>query len=202
MPHPSAAYAQHFYSVSGEEFGGTTKDFQQGNPESYGWINLDPKTRHGACYALSVWWMLYHRNGKDFFAWVKGVGGIKTINNTFTASIAAANQDDYMNDLLVREGLARRQNGDSRIKPVNADQAAINIVSTPGYKNIGILGTGGGHAIAAVVTGTEARFYDPNYGEVAFKSAVNLAYWFKTWWVGNKFYNQQLGGTFEIYAFA
>ncbi len=190
-----------FFETAGEQFGGITEDFQQGNPESYGWINLDPKTREGACYALAVFWMIKHRKGEDFWGWVKRPSGIKAINNTFVSSEAAKNQDKYMFKVLRNHGLRHKSGWDYNGEPVQPQTAALQLLRYDGYKVIGLYGVGGGHAMAAIINGREARFYDPNYGEVSFRSKVNLGYWFVTWWKSNEDYRQELGQEIEIFHF-
>ena len=191
-----------FFDIAGEEFGGNTGDFQQGNVESYGFINLDPGTSHGACYALSVLWMIQHKKKENFFDWVKRPSGIKAMNNLFCTSISVQSQDNHMNKYLENNGLARRIIGDAPRKKYEPDEFAMQIIKENGYKNIGYLGNEGGHAVAAIILDNESKFFDPNYGQVSFRSKINLAYWYVKWWKSNNFYKSSLNRAAEIFNFA
>lgn len=191
-----------YFDIAGEQFGGITGDFQQGNVESYGFINLDPGTSHGACYALSVLWMIKHKKKENFFEWVKKPSGIKAMNNLFCTSLSVNGQDNHMNKYLENNGLARRKVGDAPRKKYDPDRFAIQIIKENGYKNIGYLGEKGGHAVAAIISNTEAKFFDPNYGVVSFRSKINLAYWYVKWWKSNTFYRTKLNKAAEIFSFA
>lgn len=190
-----------YFTVAAEKYGGLSDDFRQGDPESYGWINLDQVTRGGACSALSATWLTFTRGGLDYFTWVKKPSGIKTMNNLFAKTMKAHDWNEPLKEYLRGYGMKLKKSW--WCKPVNADSAAIRMVSTTGYKMVYISGDAGAHMMAALIEPNKSRYYDPNFGQVAFRSPVNLAYWFKDWWLNDSNYasGAALGRYIKIYEY-
>lgn len=177
-------------------FGGEiVKDFRQGDVESYGWINLDPQTREGACMALSCWWIVKTKKREDFFAWVVKPSGIKTINNMQTDPRYATHDNRIENRIRFFEanGLKRSANAQVNIDPFDVQRVAMQIYQGDGYKQITFRGDAGGHAVAASVSDYECWFFDPNYGLAWFNQRLQFAYWFVAFWKAATFYNMNLG---------
>jgi hypothetical protein len=166
---------------SATAYGGTVlEEFEQGNPDSYGYINLDPKTREGACYALAALWLIHSKNGTDFSGTMRKPSGVKAMNNKQVAMAkfkeSGGSSVTFLTNWLVPEGFVY----DSKAEyDYPADAGTITALGTPdGFKHINLQFNRGGHAIAATVLSGAVRFYEPNYGVVRFTSADGLKRWF------------------------
>lgn len=177
-------------------FGGeVVKDFRQGASDSYGWINLDPGTREGACMALSCWWIVKLKKREDFYGWVTKPSGIKAINQMQTSPVygSAPNRIENRIRFFEQNGLKRAGNAEININPFDVQRIAMTLYQGDGYKQITFRGSAGGHAVAAEVSDYECRFFDPNYGEAWFNQRLQFAYWFVAFWQAAEFYRTQLG---------
>jgi hypothetical protein len=178
------------------EFGGEIiKDFRQGDQSSYGWINLDPKTRGGACLALSCWWMVKDKKKEEYWNWITKPSGIKEINKMQTGKIYSKFDAvyDYAVKMMKSNGLKIVAEGTAEIKPFDVQRVAMECYQNPGYKLIQFWGPAGGHAVAAHVTEVETHFFDPNYGLVWFDKRLQFAYWMVRFWQKADFYRMNLG---------
>lgn len=177
-------------------FGGeVTKDFRQGAADSYGWINLDPATREGACMALSCWWIVKFARRENFYDWVTKPSGIKEINQMQTSPTYGSSPNRIENRIRFFEshGLKRAANAEINVNPFDVQRIAMTLYQGDGYKQITFRGQAGGHAVAAFVSDAECLFFDPNYGEAWFGQRLQFAYWFVSFWQAADFYRQQLG---------
>jgi hypothetical protein len=183
-----------------EAAGGTvTHAFRQGDVESYGWTNLDPLTRPGACIALSCWWLVKARKGEDFYGWVRRPSGIKAINQMQASRKfgEGPNRIEERIRFLESHGLKRVKDSILTIEPMNMTEVAGELYEL-GYKQISFRGGGEGHAVAAVVADGSCRFFDPNYGEAAFTDRFAFSNWFIRYWMAAEHYNAQLGESCRI----
>ncbi|WP_144182737.1 YopT-type cysteine protease domain-containing protein [Elioraea rosea] len=183
-----------------EASGGRVKHaFRQGDVESYGWTNLDPLTRPGACIALSCWWLVKARKGEDFYGWVRTPSGIKAINQMQASPSFGEGPNRIENRIRFLEGHGLTRIGQTTltIEPLNMTEVANELYEL-GYKQISFRGGGEGHAVAAVVADARCRFFDPNYGEVEFTDRGAFSNWFIRYWMAADLYNATLGESCRI----
>lgn len=155
-------------------------------------MRLDPKARGGVCKAISMYWMINHAKGGDFWSWVSSVKGIASVINTQATGEAHQNrqhgfgkvpgQIDHGKDseawiagLLGSAGIMKVSEDRPTVKFMEAADWILHL--TGQYKLISLRGSIGGHAVVAYV-GEKVLLMDPNFGEVEFPAPGNFMTWF------------------------
>ncbi|OOR98108.1 hypothetical protein B0186_09785 [Canicola haemoglobinophilus] len=190
-----------------EAFGGEVSfKFAQSKGEVFNEIIKHNETQHGACEATCAFWITKKvTQDKDLFQelYPEGQTGnlnkeafaaVKKLQTEFINSGTTANQQfKFTESWLLEQGVTPKQKkvGEFSRKDevagtvTNTDVNALTkaILDTgdtaSGVKKISINLKGGSHTVAASVKGEQVVFFDPNFGEVTFKSKQQFERWFK-----------------------
>jgi hypothetical protein len=184
--------------------GEVTQEFEQNVATSFGILNMDKATSHGACDALSTYWLAANKSGDNFWTWVRKPSSIIAVRD-YMKKFAGSQFDNNIEKAGVvfkPLGLAVKREGTAGFSPFDPQAVAAELIGSDGLKKIGFDGPKGGHAIAAYVRDAETLFFDPNYGEAWFETKMNFAYFFTKFWNSNSFYKNQLGRSGDVVLWA
>jgi YopT peptidase len=162
-------------------------------------MNLDQKTRHGVCAAISAHWIGHRASAADFWPWIGSVRGkASVINSQATGElnvkrgtkipgtkvafpgvvphVTSGDPNEWIEGMLSAKYKVFRVTEERTTRAFL--QAAEWITHATGqYVFIGLYGPGVGHAVAAEI-GKGILFMDPNVGEVTFPAPGNFMAWF------------------------
>ena len=138
----------------------------------------------GMCHSMSLYWLALRAAGKkSFFEWLKPGGTwnkgsinvlvIKTgmYKNGKNQFVPDEVHGDFDDRFFAHYNLRRTGTGANGMPEI----LAYIDRQTPGYHMIGLGGEVSGHAVAAHVTSSgPSAFFDPNYGEYSFETALWL----------------------------
>lgn len=138
----------------------------------------------GMCHPMSMYWLALRKKGeKNLFDWLRPNGVwdkgainvlvVKTVmyKNNKNKIVPSALHSDFDDQFFKHYTLSRQSEGVSGLSNILAyiDRRTV------GYHMISLSRDGGGHAVAAHVNPDgECGFFDPNYGEYVFPSALFL----------------------------
>jgi hypothetical protein len=196
--------------------GAVTKKFSQGSDDrtkgvGY-WYHQRKKASGkrwgGVCKALSIYWIAYHANDKDFWGWLFKEGWAQAENAERVCDLHGAysnrgnvSQDTWAAKVLASVGVIpqRANHNGASIKftgvsnqrtgsgrsilagALMAQEIAPNYRGVGRYKQFSFHYSGGGHAVAAWVA-QDVCFFDPNYGEYWFETTAGFRRWFPQFW--------------------
>jgi YopT-type cysteine protease-like protein len=164
-------------------YGGMVDGEMQQGSSNYGYINLDPGTREGGCWALSNMWIVNRTSPKssfaDYLAWISRPSGVKLMNNS-QVEMSKRKSGGESSKIYHRQWLQKfgfTIAGDLELDwPLNVFQSE-GITKDGGFKFLNLQFNRGGHATACQIHGGRATFFDPNYGQATFGSESNFRRW-------------------------
>ncbi|QIM62537.1 hypothetical protein A1D29_04065 [Pasteurellaceae bacterium Orientalotternb1] len=190
-----------------EEFGGEVSfKYAQSKGEVFNEIIKHTETEHGTCEATCAYWIAkkvnddqslfneIYPNGKEGKLDKQAFEKIKKLQTEFINSGSSATQQFKFTESWLNEqgvNVKQKQVGEYSRKDevsgtvTNTDVKALTkaILETngngSGVKKISINLQGGSHTVAASVKGEQVTFFDPNFGELTFKSHQQFENWFK-----------------------
>jgi YopT peptidase len=224
------------WAMAAEYGGAVTKKFEQksdNKDEGVGhWYHqrkhADGKTWAGICLALSVYWVKFHANDKDFWGWLNGngiahlgarVNEVADAQGRFLEHWAGGfHERGWIRRQLLPEGIVEqnanhnrkvdtwKQNSERQssqtISPFLAGSLLATAVApvrgTPGYKIFTFSGTNYSHACAAWVA-QDVCFFDSNYGEYWFETATGFRKFFPKFF--EFIYREHFAKTWNVYSY-
>ncbi|MCK3655484.1 hypothetical protein A4G19_06870 [Pasteurellaceae bacterium Macca] len=192
---------------SAEEYGGeVTFKYAQSKGEVFKEIIKHIETEHGVCESTCAHWIASNANNESLWKSLYKDGDknnkldkeafetVKQLQTAFIKSGSSATQQFKLTDSWLQEqGVVPKEKkiGDNRrrdevagtVTKDNIDGLVKAIVDTgsqdSAIKKISINLEGGSHTVSASVKGDKVVFFDPNFGEIAFKSKASFEKWMK-----------------------
>lgn len=176
------------------------------------------ETQGGACYALSMYWIVNWAKGINYLEWLSppleasskgnttfGVGMVQNLRkimenqNKFLSYQTVLGKSSRNLKLgyakIMIEGNCILRSTRRLVIENNAslDQIASNIADAEGYVMLGWYKSDfGGHACAAHVGPAEVFFFDPNFGQYWFDSKSSFKTWYRSYMCMNYRLNKGL----------
>ncbi len=184
--------------------------FSQCRPPVRNTITADATSAGGICEGLSAYWIKYAKEGKTLKDWLVPNDKVDLDVLTLAQVLQSVglkgqhNQTELSAKWLKTQGTslkAFRQDIPNTSVGLLADE--ILAPNQGEYRMIGVAGTFGAHAMAAkVVAAGAVSFFDPNFGEFTFPSAVEFKDWFVNRYWSKAGYNVGLAKKWSVFSYA